>query len=194
MTPAIASFIWAISLVAWALIRVPHQTRARKIAVVKNAKTLGDHLSLAAAALGLSVVPLLYVVTRRPVFADYAFHPAFGWTGLVVELLFLGIFYESHRQLGKNWSVTLEIRDDHKLVTSGLYRYIRHPMYLSFWLWSIGQLFLLPNLVAGAAGLVGVAILYFSRIHKEETLMRETFGASYDDYARRTRRIIPIPW
>lgn len=194
MTPAIAAFVWAIGLAAWVLIRVPHQRRARKIQVVKNARTLGDRLALAAATLGLSAIPLLFVVTGRPTFADYAFQPGLGWAGVVVELMFLAVFYESHRQLGKNWSVTLEIRDQHKLVTDGLYRYVRHPMYLSFWLWAIAQFLLLPNLVAGAAGLVGVAILYFSRVGHEERLMRDAFGAAYDEYAVRTGRIIPRPW
>ena len=84
---------------------------------------------------------------------------------------------------GKNWSVSLEIRDEHQLVTDGLYRYVRHPMYSSFWLWAIAQFFLLPNWVAGLAGLIGVAILYFFRVGKEEAMMRGRFGEAYDQYS-----------
>ncbi len=76
-------------------------------------------------------------------------------------------------------------------MTEGLYKYVRHPMYLSFWLWAIAQFCLLPNWFAGLAGLVGVAILYFYRVGHEEAMMRAAFGASYDDYARRTGRVIP---
>ncbi|NEI73117.1 DUF1295 domain-containing protein [Rhizobium lusitanum] len=194
MTPKIAIIIWAIGLIAWVAIRVPHQKRSRKTRVASNAKTQGDRLALAAATIGLSVIPIVFVATGFPAFADYIFHPWLSWIGLFFEVAFLCLFYASHRQLGKNWSVTLEIRQEHKLITDGLYRYVRHPMYLSFWLWAIAQVCLLPNAIAGMAGLVGVAVLYFSRVPHEEAMMRAAFGASYDDYARHTGRIVPKPW
>jgi len=194
MTPALAAIIWAVGLVAWAVIRAPHQRRARRIKVVKDSRTIGDRLALGAASLGLSLVPIIYVATGFPAFADYLFRPWMGWVGLLVELGFLALFFASHRQLGKNWSVSLEIRDHHQLVTDGLYRFVRHPMYSSFWLWAIAQFFLLPNWVAGLAGLAGVAIFYFSRVGKEEAMMRNTFGASYDSYAARTGRVVPRVW
>lgn len=194
MTPTLAMIVWAIGLVAWVVIRVPHQRRARKIKVTTNAKTLPDRAALAAATVGLSLIPIIYVATGFPAFADYTFQPWLGWIGLVVELAFLWLFHASHRQLGKNWSVSLEIRKEHKLVTDGLYKYVRHPMYLSFWLWAIAQFCLLANWFAGLAGIVGVGILYFYRVGHEEAMMRNAFGASYDEYARRTGRIIPRPW
>jgi protein-S-isoprenylcysteine O-methyltransferase Ste14 len=194
MTPALAAVIWAIGLVAWVVIRIPHQRRARKTQVISSAKTVADRLALAAATAGLSVVPIVFVATGFPAFADYSFQPWLGWLGFIAELGFLWLFYASHRQLGKYWSVTLEIRNEHKLMTDGPYRYVRHPMYLSFWLWGIAQFCLFPNAIAGLAGLLGVAILYFSRVRQEEAMMRAAFGAPYDEYARRTGRIIPKPW
>jgi protein-S-isoprenylcysteine O-methyltransferase Ste14 len=194
MTPALAAVIWAIGLVAWVVIRIPHQRRARKTQVISSAKTVADRLALTAATAGLSLVPIVFVATGFPAFADYPFQPWLGWLGLVSELGFLWLFYASHKQLGRYWSVTLEIRNEHKLMTDGPYRYVRHPMYLSFWLWGIAQFCLLPNATAGLAGLLGVAILYFSRVRGEEAMMRAAFGASYDEYARRTGRIIPKPW
>jgi len=191
MTSTIAAIIWAVGLVAWVVIRAPHQRRARKVKVVNDSRTTADRAALAAATVGLSLIPLIYVATGFPGFADYPFKQWMGWVGVLVEAAFLALFYASHRQLGKNWSVSLEIRDRHELVTDGLYRYVRHPMYSSFWLWAIAQFFLLPNWVAGPAGLVGVAILYFFRVGKEEAMMRQTFGAAYDDYAARTGRIVP---
>jgi protein-S-isoprenylcysteine O-methyltransferase Ste14 len=194
MTPTVAAIIWAVGLVAWVAIRAPHQRRARKIKTVNDSRTTADRTALGAATMGLSLIPLIYVATGFPAFADYAFKPWMGWAGLLVEAGFLALFYASHKQLGKNWSVSLEIRDRHELVTDGLYRYVRHPMYSSFWLWAIAQFFLLPNWVAGLAGLVGVAILYFFRVGKEEAMMRQTFGQAYDDYAARTGRVVPRPW
>ncbi len=191
MTPELAAGVWAIGLVAWVVIRYPHQRRARKVRVDRDARTLADRLALGAATVGLSVVPILYLATGFPAFADYAFRPWMGWLGLLLEAAFLALFYESHRQLGRNWSVSLELRDGHKLVTDGLYRYVRHPMYSSFWLWALAQFFLLPNWIAGGAGLLGVAILYFSRVSQEEAMMRDAFGPAYEEYAARTGRVFP---
>ena len=122
MTPTLAAIVWGIGLVAWVVIRIPHQRRARKIKVANNAKTLADRLALGAATVGLSLIPIVYVTTGFPAFADYAFQPWLAWIGLFVEIAFLWLFYASHRQLGKNWSVSLEIRREHKLVTDGLYK------------------------------------------------------------------------
>lgn len=191
MTPAIAAIIWAVGLIGWVVIRQPHQRRARKLKTVADARSISDRLALGFASVCLSIVPLVYVLTGFPAFADYAFRPWMGWLGLLVEIGFLALFFASHRQLGKNWSISLEIRDRHELVTDGLYRFVRHPMYSSFWLWGIAQALLIPNWIAGLAGLVSIAILYSIRVGPEEAMMRKTFGASYDEYARRTGRVIP---
>jgi protein-S-isoprenylcysteine O-methyltransferase Ste14 len=76
-------------------------------------------------------------------------------------------------------------------VTSGVYRHVRHPMYSAFWLWAIAQALLLPNWIAGPAGLVGFGTLFFLRIGREEQLMIEAFGDEYRDYMRRTSRVLP---
>ena len=70
----------------------------------------------------------------------------------------------THRELGRNWSIRLKLREGHSLVTKGVYRYVRHPMYSAFWLWAIAQCLLLPNWIAGPAGLVGFGTLFFGRV------------------------------
>jgi protein-S-isoprenylcysteine O-methyltransferase Ste14 len=101
------------------------------------------------------------------------------------------VFWRSHRDLGTNWSPTLEIREQHTLVTHGIYRRIRHPMYLSIWLLVIAQALILQNYIAGFSGLVPFALLYFLRVPKEERMMREEFGKAYDEYLLVTGRILP---
>jgi protein-S-isoprenylcysteine O-methyltransferase Ste14 len=191
MTQTFAHAVWIAGLIAWFAIRWPYQRRARRIAVVSDGRSLGDRIVLAAAGVGLALIPVIYMASGFPAAADYPFRPWMGWIGTALLVLCLVMFHISHRQLGKNWSVTLEIRERHQLVTDGLYRYVRHPMYSSFWLWAIAQAFLVPNFVAGFAGLVGVGLLYFYRVGREEELMRRTFGADYDAYAARTGRVIP---
>lgn len=194
MTPSISITIWALCVLAWVVIRLPYQRRARKIGVSHDARTPRDRAALAAATLGLAVVPLLYVATDGLDLADYPFQPWLAWIGAVLAVGFLALFVASHRHLGRNWSVSLEIRREHTLITDGLYRFVRHPMYSSFWLWALAQVCLVQNGVAGPAGLVGVAILYWTRVGPEEAMMRGAFNGAYEAYARRTGRIVPRIW
>jgi protein-S-isoprenylcysteine O-methyltransferase Ste14 len=191
MTETLAAIIWALGLVAWFAIRLPYQRRARRIRIVAAERTLSERLLLPAATIGLAAIPAFYLATGIPAFADYPFRPWMGWCGLVVQILFLALFHASHRWLGRNWSVTLEIRDGHRLVADGPYRYVRHPMYSSFWLWGIAQALLLPNWVAGLSGLAGVGLLYFGRVGAEEAMMEKSFGDEYRAYAARTGRVFP---
>jgi protein-S-isoprenylcysteine O-methyltransferase Ste14 len=101
------------------------------------------------------------------------------------------MFRKTHAQLGRNWSVTLEVRVDHALITDGVYARVRHPMYTAFWLWALAQAILLPNWIAGFAGIVGFGTLYLIRVDREEAMLLETFGDQYRDYMRRTGRVIP---
>ena len=135
--------------------------------------------------------PAIYVLTGQPKFAAYPFSPLLAWLGAATFALALWLFHRTHRELGRNWSVTLEIREQHALVTTGVYSRLRHPMYAAFWLWALAQALLLPNWIAGPAGLVGFGTLFLFRIGREERLMMETFGDEYRRYMARTHRIIP---
>lgn len=194
MTSSISLLIWAVCLLAWVVIRLPYQRRAMKIRVSRDARTLQDRMALGAATVGLAAIPVLYLATDLVDFADYRFQPWLAWVGVPLSVAFLVLFVASHRALGRNWSVSLEIRREHRLVTEGLYRYVRHPMYSSFWLWALAQTCLVQNAIAGPAGLVGVAILYYTRVGPEEAMMRDAFNGAYDVYARRTGRVVPKVW
>ncbi len=150
-----------------------------------------ERLLLSGATVGLVVIPAVWLISGFPAALDTTFHPLRVVLGSLAMVGFLWLFHAVHRQLGRNWSITLEIREDHALVTEGLFKHIRHPMYSSFWLWAIAQALLLPNWLAGFAGLFSIAALYFGRVAREEAMMRETFGPQYDTYMSRTKRIIP---
>jgi protein-S-isoprenylcysteine O-methyltransferase Ste14 len=146
---------------------------------------------LAISFAGLFILPLIYVTTGEPRSADYPFHPALAWLGTAVFALALFGFYRTHRDLGRFWSVTLEIRQTHQLVTTGVYRHVRHPMYAAFFLWAIAQALLLSNWIAGLAGLLGFGTLFALRVGREERMMEATFGDAYRAYAARTWRVMP---
>lgn len=126
-----------------------------------------------------------------PRFAAHSFYPALAWLGSFFAIAALGVFHLTHRALGRNWSISLDVRENHELVTEGIYRRVRHPMYSAFWLWAIAQALLLPNWIAGFAGLAGFGILFFGRVAREERMMLQTFGDSYRDYMARTGRVFP---
>ena len=147
---------------------------------------------LAVVALGSLLFPVLYLFTPVLRFADYRLPAFVPWAGVAVMLVALWLFRRSHADLGRQWSISLEVREDHRLITHGVYRSIRHPMYLAIWLWSLAQALLLENWLAGYGALLSFAPMYFIRTPREEALMCETFGEEYRAYMQRTGRILPF--
>ena len=96
------------------------------------------------------------------------------------------------RVLGKQWSLQARVLEDHKLVREGPYRFVRHPIYTGM----LGMIM--------AAGLawsrwIGflIALILFTigtaiRVRSEEKLLREQFGAAFDDYKRSVPGVVPI--
>ncbi|MEW6257755.1 MAG: protein-S-isoprenylcysteine O-methyltransferase [Pseudomonadota bacterium] len=188
-----AKLAWTLGVVAWFVIRLPFQFKARRTGVADaRRRNLREKILLSISTCGLGVVPALYVVTGFPATLSYALSPLQVTAGVLVFLFALWLFWRTHSDLGRQWSVTLELRESHQLITSGVYRHVRHPMYSAFFLWAIAQALLLPNLVGGFAGLVGFGTLYLFRVGEEEAMMREAFGAQYDAYCARTKRVIPF--
>ena len=193
MDPLIAKLLFLIGHVgATIVIRTPHIRAHHRNAIRSSRRSPVDNVLLFGASLGGFIVPLIYVFTPWLGFADYHPRAWIGITGIAVMLIADWIFWRSHHDLGGNWSPKLDIRQDHTLITNGLYRKIRHPMYLGFWLLVIAQAMILPNWLAGFAGLLTFAPLYVYRVPKEEQMMQEQFGGAYDDYVRSTGRLFPL--
>ena len=155
MTLFWAKLVWGLGLIGWFAIRYRHARRSRRTPKVTRDDRARDRARLTFPLTGMCLVPGIYVLTGQPKFAEYHFQPALAWVGAVTFALSLWLFYRTHKELGRNWSVTLEICERHTLVTSGIYRRVRHPMYSAFWLWALAQALLLPNWIAGPSGLVG---------------------------------------
>ena len=150
-----------------------------------------EKILLGFVVVGSLLIPVVYLFTPVLGFAEYRLPSMVPWVGLVVMGLALYLFYRSHADLGLNWSATLEVRSGHTLITEGVYRSIRHPMYSAIWLFGLAQAMLLANWVAGFSALVTFAPLYFVRVPREEQMMVEVFGAEYERYIQRTGRLLP---
>ena len=191
MTPALSRFVFVMLAIGWYLIRYEYARRSRREKIQRSDRGLRESALLLISFTGLGILPFAYVATAMPRFAAYTFHPIQAWLGLFVAIAALVMFHLTHRALGRNWSISLDVREDHRLITDGIYRRVRHPMYSAFWLWAIAQALLLPNWIAGFSGLVGFGILFFGRIAREERMMLEAFGDDYRAYMARTGRIFP---
>ncbi|PZM16496.1 protein-S-isoprenylcysteine O-methyltransferase [Rhizobium tubonense] len=188
---AVSEVVWVLGIVAWCIIRYPFERRAKRVPIVSNRRTGSEAVGLAAALAGLAIVPGFYVATSWPAAADYAPRLWAIVIGTILLCAAMWVFRRTHKQLGRNWSITLEIRKQHELICAGPYSLVRHPMYTSFLLMGLSQAFLLSNWVAGMAGLIGFGVLFIVRVDKEERMMLEVFGPRYRAYMAKTKRIIP---
>jgi protein-S-isoprenylcysteine O-methyltransferase Ste14 len=191
MTPGASKIVWLGFCVVWFIQWVRPHRRAHKTPVQYSARDWREIILLSCSLTGLGIVPIAYVSTGFPRFADYTLIPAQAYLGIAVFCGTLWLMYRAHRELGRNWSLSLELRDRHTLVTTGVYANVRHPIYSGYWLMAIAQLLMLPNWIAGPAGMVGFGTLFFSRVGREEQMMINAFGDEYRDYMRRTARVMP---
>lgn len=191
MTQTVAALVWFAGLVGWYIIRHPFERKARKIGVSRSLFDRRESGLLIVAVLGLFGIPAIYVLTGFPASLDRPFIPAVAWLGLVPLVGALWLFRRSHVDLGRNWSISLQVREQHVLVKTGVYRLVRHPMYSSFFLLGLAQLLLLPNWLAGLSGLAGAGILFAFRVRREERMMLESFGDDYRSYMTQTKRVVP---
>lgn len=191
MTPIIAKAAWVILVVAWYVLRIPFERKAKKARIVRDEMAIAERIRLTISLTGLGIIPFIYVASGFPRWADYAFQPALAVLGILAAVAALIMFRLTHKALGRNWSVSLQLKDGHKLITDGVYSKVRHPMYTAFWLMALAQALLLPNFVAGFAGIIGFGTLYLLRVKPEEELMLKGFGAEYQAYMERTGRILP---
>ena len=144
---------------------------------------------------GMQILPLTYVFSSRLDFATYRLplkvQAAAGMLGTVVFGEALWLLWRSHADLGRNWTVELHIQEEQTLITEGVYKLVRHPMYTAHWLWALAQALLLQNWIAGPAMLVTFLPFYLERVLREEQMMLDQFGSEYEAYMTRTGQLIP---
>ena len=112
----------------------------------------------------------------------------FGGAGLGVATI--GLFIWMFKHLGANVTATAQTRSDAQLVTTGPYRWIRHPMYAFGLIWFLAIVILTASWFIAVTGTAGFSFLVI-RCRREETNLIEKFGDEYRAYMRRTGRFFP---
>jgi protein-S-isoprenylcysteine O-methyltransferase Ste14 len=111
--------------------------------------------------------------------------------GLGVQAAFFLLAWWSRRHLGRNWSTKVRIAEEHELVRSGPYRFVRHPIYTAMLGMALGT-----TIVSGQyhslLGLLIIAIAYWRKIRIEEAALGGAFGAEYDEYRHKSWALVPL--
>ena len=188
---AIFKIVYWLAIIAEMVIRAPISKLQRKEAKSEQRVSTQEKTLLGLLFLTMFFIPLAYSTTKWLDFANYSLPVWAGWLGVVLMVCALLVFWRAHADLGLNWSPSLEIRKEHKLITNGIFEYIRHPMYASQWIWVIAQPLLLQNWIAGLANLLLFIVFYFVRVRAEEKMMLDTFRDEYREYMKRTGAVVP---
>jgi protein-S-isoprenylcysteine O-methyltransferase Ste14 len=115
------------------------------------------------------------------------------WVGVALSAIGYGFIFWSGLSLGKQYSPEVTIQKDHQLIISGPFRWIRHPRYLGVILLTVGFSFTFRSWIGLAAAPFLLAVLLL-RIHDEEALLKNEFGAEWDAYCGKSARLLPGIW
>jgi len=193
MNPWFAKAVILLASILMVVIRAPHGQRSRTVPVAKSRKGALEVVLLTIAWVAFFLA-LIWIATPVFAFADYPLHLVPLLAGALWLGLGLWLFHRSHVDLGTNWSITLEVRAKHQLITHGVYRRVRHPMYLALFIYAVGQALVVPNWLAGPSNGVAMILLFALRVGPEERMMLEQFGKDYEAYQSKTKRLVPGVW
>jgi len=114
-----------------------------------------------------------------------------GNIGLTISIFGAIIACWSRYILGKNWSLSIQKKENHELIQNGIYKIIRHPIYTGLLLLFTGN----ALIVGDYRAIIAVIIVFVSlwlKLLKEEKLLTEVFGNTYIEYKKRSKALIPF--
>jgi protein-S-isoprenylcysteine O-methyltransferase Ste14 len=113
------------------------------------------------------------------------------WAGAGLSLTAVALIAVVHRTLDGSFSPTIRLRKIHRLVTTGPYRFMRHPMYTAYLLLFLGAFLLSTNWVIGAGGTGVILTLMTLRLPREERRLAARFGEAWLSYRESTGAFLP---
>jgi protein-S-isoprenylcysteine O-methyltransferase Ste14 len=138
---------------------------------------------------------VLLSTTRIPLPWLYLHLWSFGllsfWAGVAVTTAGLLFAVWARVHLGRNWSRSVTIKQDHELITTGPYALVRHPIYTGVLTGLLGTAIALSQV----RGFIALALFFFAfwmKFRMEEEWMRSQFGETYTAYAQQTAALVPF--
>lgn len=150
-----------------------------------------ERLYLFFVSVGFQLLPLVYVFTTWFSYFDYNLPKWFGFPSTMLYCFGVWLFFRAHADLGPFWSPGLEIKEGHRLIMTGVFQWVRHPMYAALLAIALAQIFLLQNWIVGPAFLVLAIPFYFHRVQREERQLIRHFGEGYRAYMSQTNALFP---
>jgi protein-S-isoprenylcysteine O-methyltransferase len=115
-----------------------------------------------------------------------------AYAGLAMLVLGMLIRFYSIATLRRFFTVNVTVRDDHRLIRTGPYRFVRHPSYTGALISFYGFALALENVWAALVVSVPITYAFFVRMRVEEAVLRSAFPEEYPAYERQTRRLVPF--
>lgn len=179
---SIINLIWVVFFAYWLLSGIGVKRNIRKGGWQRQGSRL------------LVIIVTLIIVSSVPGIRKIGFqnNPIWGVLGIIVCLIGFGIAVWARRHLGRNWGMPMTLKENHELVTSGPYQYVRHPVYSGVLLAMLGSALGggFPWLVTSVV--LGIYFVYSAKT--EERIMEEQFPDQYPEYKKRTKTLIPFVW
>jgi protein-S-isoprenylcysteine O-methyltransferase Ste14 len=147
-------------------------------------------------AIGLAEYYLLFWVAEYFRFAHWRFLPdlkLYAWIGLLMTMAGVAFAIWARLTLGRNWSGTVTIKQDHELIRTGPYALVRHPIYTGITLAVLGTAIFDGRVRSAILILVMLSVL-IHKMRMEEQFMNEQFGSEYTRYRQRTKALVPFLW
>lgn len=191
MSPQTQLAFW-ISYTAWCVVEFFIYRRDRRAATGETRDRGSKQIIYAMVFAALTIAfaaPHLWPWARIPLPALPVF-----WTAIAMIWLGVALRLWAVITLGKHFRFTVHIHDDHKLVTSGPYRFLRHPAYTGGLVTISGIGLAMGNGISFAGAFLCLFVAYAWRIIVEEAALRARFGDAFEAHRRRTWAIIPPVW
>jgi len=183
--PGIIAILWIVWVLFWRVSALRTKTTEEHESAWSRASHIIP-LVIGAVLIGIPSVPPAWL--HRRVLADplllYIIGTAFVAAGL-------GFSIWARRHLGSNWSATITLKEDHELVRSGPYRFVRHPIYTGILVAFVGSALVRGEWRAAVAVAIAFAALW-RKLRLEERWLEENFGAAYASYRAEVAALIPF--
>jgi len=185
--------VWVASLLIWRVMEVGVDIRTfKRLRAGIQRRDKGSHLVL----LCLIVFGLLLAVLlalKVPATAITSAPDILFWLGILLIYAGIALRFYAIKVLGRYFTTSVAVVADQQVVEAGPYRLIRHPSYTGFLITLLGFGLSLTNNWLSLLVIMGCALIGFSsRIRVEEHVLQEQLGQRYQEYMRRTKRLIPF--